>query len=141
MISSDGRVKNSKTGRILKTYKCNTGYKRVKINKDTHRASFYIHRLVAEYFLDNPNGKPEVNHKDRDKNNNSINNLEWVTRAENMNHAFKDAGVSKRRGGYVAYINKDNKRYFLGDFKDKTHAKDAYNFKFNELYGYYPRGV
>ena len=45
-----------------------------------------IHRLVAEHFLDNPNNLPEVNHKDEDKSNNFVNNLEWCKHKYNMNY-------------------------------------------------------
>ena len=56
----------------------------------------YIHRLVARYFLPNPNNLPQVNHKDCDKSNNIINNLEWISRKDNIDHAHAEGRMKKR---------------------------------------------
>lgn len=65
------------------------GYKRVLIYIDGKRKKFFVHRLVAQTFIPNPENKPQVNHKDGNKLNNHVNNLEWVTNKENINHAEK----------------------------------------------------
>lgn len=77
-VSSLGRVKNSK-GRILKSYKDNHGYPMVNLCKNAKNIRVRVHRLVAEAFIPNPNNYPCVNHKDEDKSNNNVNNLEWCT--------------------------------------------------------------
>jgi len=68
-------------------FKNNTGYLIVELKKNGKSKKFLVHRLVGEYFLLNPENKIEINHKDCDKNNNHVDNLEWVSKLENENHA------------------------------------------------------
>jgi len=56
----------------------------------------YIHRLVAKYFIPNPDGLPQVNHKDCDKSNNTVKNLEWISRKGNIDHAHAEGRMKKR---------------------------------------------
>lgn len=65
------------------------GYKQVQIMRNNKRYTKYVHRLVAECFIDNPNNLPEVNHKDGNKANNAVDNLEWCNRSQNQRHAYK----------------------------------------------------
>ena len=88
LIYSDGRVYSEKTNRFLKPRNC-AGYLRVAIYTNDRIYQMSIHRLVATAFIENPKNKPEVNHKDGNKTNNSVQNLEWVTTSENVSHAFK----------------------------------------------------
>ena len=87
-ISSFGRVKNIKTGKILNGDTNNSGYKRVWLYVPVKKR-FFIHRLVAIHFCDGYQEGLVVNHKDGDKLNNLSNNLEWVTHSENDLHAYK----------------------------------------------------
>lgn len=87
-ISNLGDVKRISSGKILKPYSHN-GYIRVALSKDNTPKHMDIHRLIAQAFIPNPENKPEINHKDGNKENNSIQNLEWCTRKENMSHAKK----------------------------------------------------
>lgn len=65
-----------------------TGYLVVAINKNGKRKSYSVHRLVAQAFIPNPENKRTVNHKDGNKKNNRVSNLEWNTDSENVNHAI-----------------------------------------------------
>lgn len=72
------------------------GYLFVGLRDDSGCCKYkMVHRLVAEAFIQNPDGLPEVNHKDGNKRNNHVSNLEWVTRRQNAMHAF-DIGIQKR---------------------------------------------
>lgn len=74
----------------LKPEETSKGYLRVDLyDKNGNRKHFKIHRLVAQAFIPNPENKPQINHIDGNKHNNSITNLEWVTDAENKEHRKK----------------------------------------------------
>ncbi|MGG0793148.1 NUMOD4 domain-containing protein [Brevibacillus laterosporus] len=64
------------------------GYYRVWLSRESKKKSFFVHRLVAIAFLSNPESYPVVNHKDGDKKNNHVTNLEWCSHAHNVKHAF-----------------------------------------------------
>lgn len=85
-IDENGKIFNSSTKKYLKGSIGENGYQYYRLSKNNQKKMFYAHRLVAEYFLDNPNNLPVVNHKDGNKLNNSVNNLEWVTYSENTKH-------------------------------------------------------
>ena len=91
-ISEQGIVKNINTGRIMKPEIQKSGYHRVTLcaSGKTHR--YLLHRLVALCYIPNKEGKPCVNHKDGDKSNNCVENLEWVTYSENELHSIHVLG-------------------------------------------------
>jgi len=74
------------------------GYFKVALSKDRTLRSMRVHRLVAAAFVDNPNDYTEVNHKDGDKLNNQVSNLEWCTRSQNVKHAFDNNLLQAMRG-------------------------------------------
>lgn len=86
IITKDGKIINKHNGHILKPQKNNKGYGRVSIGGKT----MFVHRLVAEKYLSNPNNYSQVNHKDGNKENNSVENLEWVNNLQNRIHATKN---------------------------------------------------
>ncbi len=90
LVSNSGRVKSLlRDGRILKPTQDSKGYLRLRVTIGREKRSYKVHRLVAMAFVDNPNNKPQVNHINGDKTDNRASNLEWVTRKENVVHAFK----------------------------------------------------
>lgn len=87
LVSNLGYVKNSK-GQILKGSRNENGYQRIAFWKNGRSEYYYLHRVILETFLPCENmNKLEVNHIDGNKNNNCLSNLEWVTSAENSQHA------------------------------------------------------
>lgn len=86
IITKTGEVINKHNGHILKPQLNGKGYLRVSIGKQL----MFIHRLVAQKYVPNPENKLQVNHKDGNKLNNYYENLEWVTNQENRNHAVEN---------------------------------------------------
>lgn len=78
-ISSDGEIYSRKYKKIIIPWKCGKGYLRVDLGRNNRH---YLHRLVAESFIDNPDNKPTVNHINHDKTDNRVENLEWMTYKE-----------------------------------------------------------
>ena len=85
-VSDQGRVKSLKCGKekILKQWKDTYCYLKVGLCKDGHTKQLFVHRLVAEAFIQNPNNLETVNHRDEDKTNNVASNLEWMSREDNI---------------------------------------------------------
>lgn len=89
LVSNKGNVIVSDTNKQARIFDNGNGYKQVQIMRKGKRYTRYVHRLVAESFVPNPDHLPEINHKDGNKNNNSVENLEWCNHTENMLHAFR----------------------------------------------------
>lgn len=86
IITKNGEIINKHNNHKVKLQKNGKGYFRVSIGGKL----LFVHRLVAEKYIPNPNHKSQVNHKDGNKENNCIDNLEWVTNQENRNHAVNN---------------------------------------------------
>jgi hypothetical protein len=87
-VSNYGNIRNASTERIVKPFVKKNGYLQVDLYLNGKRKKSHVHRLVALAFIPNPEGKLEVNHKNGDKTNNSVEELEWSTRVENVKHSF-----------------------------------------------------
>ena len=95
-VSDKGRVRSIKFGkeRILKPLRNTCGYLQVQLWKNGEQKMYLVHRLVAQTFTPNPDNLTEVNHKDEDKDNNSVQNLEWCDRKYNINYGNRNQMVS-----------------------------------------------
>ena len=87
-VSNMGRVRNKFTKHVLSPQKDSKGYLRVRLSLHDKKATGKVHRLVANAFIPNPENKPQVNHKDTNKENNCVWNFEWATNGENQIHAY-----------------------------------------------------
>lgn len=93
VVSTEGVIYNTETNKPLIPETTNRGYQRVLIYYNGKRKHYAVHRLVAETYLPNPKQYPEVNHKNGDKTNNTVYNLEWCTASYNVRHSY-DTGLN-----------------------------------------------
>lgn len=113
-VSNLGRVKSlpkyRQGERILKSKSYKKFYYSVVLYKDGKCDKLLIHRLVAKSFIPNPNNKPQVNHIDGNRLNNTVENLEWVTASENAKHSFYVLGKKPVNLDRITAFGKDNYR-------------------------------
>lgn len=131
-VSNMGRVRNNKTMKVLSLRETgkklkNGRYYSVSLGQGTANSfkDFKIHRLVAQAFIPNPFNKREVNHKDGDKRNNAVSNLEWCSRSENMKHAIRILGAIRHSGtenGRAKKVIRVEDGQIFGCLTDAAHA-------------------
>jgi hypothetical protein len=142
-VSTFGRVRNDTTGKVLKGRSVNSdGYRLAHIQGTCVK----IHRLVANAFINNPNNKKCVDHKDNNKVNNNITNLRWATHTENnINASMRKDNISgikgvswcKQQKKWRAQIQIDGLKIHLGCFDDIEDAKKARITRANQAFGIY----
>lgn len=127
-VSNKGRVKSLKQGkeRILKQIINKRGYLRICLIKNGKKKIYMVHRLVAKSFLPNPNSLPQINHKDEDKTNNKVENLEWCDQKYNHNYGTINQRISEKMTNGklskpVLQFTKDGK--FVKEWKSTMDAK------------------
>lgn len=106
-ITSCGKVWSYKRKKFLKPMLQKTGYVTVSLCKDGKATLFYLHRLVAEAYIPNPEGLPQVNHKDEDKTHNYSSNLEWCTAGYNMTYGTARVRAARTQGKPVYCVELD----------------------------------
>lgn len=123
-VSNQGRVINSETGKVLSQRKASNGYLRVNLRKGNikyekpHVAS--VHRLVVEAFLERIAGKDYVNHKDLNKENNNVKNLEWCTAKENSQHVYLNDADYRKKCNENLKISHERAKQRIVVYKDGT---------------------
>lgn len=100
-VSCDGSIISVKNNIILKPIDNGNGYLFVNLYNDTGHHHLYIHRIVAEHFIENPENLKYVDHIDRDKSNNCVENLRWVTAQENIRNTAHKPRYTVSKKGYT----------------------------------------
>lgn len=142
--SSDGQVRNDKTGRILKPRLNTDGYYHVNLCKNGKAKNHKVHRLVALAFIPLEEGRNCVDHKDTDRTNNSLANLRWCTLKENQHNrsmsknntsGYKGVSFYKRDKKWRAEIKIDGKLIHLGYFDTAEEASAVRSARANQEFG------
>ena len=157
-VSSYGRVRSLdrydnrncfRKGKVLSPIKDKDGYIQVSLYYNRKMYKKYVHRIVAEAFLPNPDNLPEVNHKDEDKTNNNVTNLEWCDRKYNLSYGSRQERYRNTmlENGYWTGLSKDEyiKKYYeknkesIKKYKkkydqDNKESIKKYKKKYNQKY-------
>lgn len=123
--------KRKLTGKIIKPRPNNCGYLEVRLSMFGMLTTKFVHILLAEIFIPNPENKKEINHIDGNKLNNSIENLEWVTHAENIKHAYK-LGLCKVENKQIPVVDICTGK----EFKSVKQAAELNNIPYSTCKGY-----
>lgn len=125
-VSNTGKVWSKRTDRELRQCKIKSGYMTIVTRIGGRSGKVYclrVHRLVAEAFIPNPEGKPYVNHINSVRNDNALSNLEWVTAQENVDHALEFGNMSRVRPNSSARLFSDDEVAFIRKAYRSRHSE------------------
>lgn len=122
-VSNKGRVLSMRRNLVLKTNINENGYEMISLQKKKYR----VHRLVAEAFIPNIEGKPEINHIDENKLNNKVENLEWATRSENINYGHRNEKMAEKIRKPILQFTKSGE--LIKEFDSVSRAADELNLR------------
>ena len=120
-VSNLGKVRNIKSGRMLKPHLNHNGYLKHHLYRHDKQKELFLHRILATAFIDNPGKKPQVNHIDENKLNNDLSNLEWCTVRENAIHGTRVKRVAEKLSQKVIQLDLNDN--ILNVFKSMRQAE------------------
>ena len=120
-VSNLGKVRNIKSGRIIKPSLNKNGYLRLWLCENNKKKYLYLHRIIATAFIDNSEEKPCVNHIDENKTNNDLSNLEWCTERENAIHGTRTKRAAEKH--FKKVIQLDLNENVLNEFESMKQAE------------------
>jgi len=130
-VSNFGNVKNTRTRKLLRPAKDTSGYKFVYLYKNNSRKAISVHRCVALAFLPNPNNYPQINHRDEDKTNNFVDNLEWCDNKYNANYGTRTKRSAESHQKPILQF--DKKGLYLRDWSSITNASKDLNIQYSSI--------
>ena len=149
-VNENGEVRSlnyNRSGKVqvLKQRENTDGYCQVKLYKNGIKKLYYVHRLVADAFIPNPDNLPQVNHKDENPRNNRLFNLEWCTNEYNLNYGTRNQRSSSSRSKSVKQYSLDG--IFIDEYPSTHEVNRKLGFnqglisavcigKYNQAYGY-----
>ena len=128
IVYSNGR-KHFLKGKILKPVKNQEGYLFLWLFKDSKRKTFKVHRIIMNTFVPNPSNLPQINHKDEDKTNNCVDNLEWCDAKYNINYGTRTEKVAIKKSKSVLQIDANTEK-IIAEYSSATEA--GMNFCFGQ---------
>ena len=120
-VSNLGKVRNIKSGRMLKPHLNHNGYLKHHLYRHDKQKELFLHRILATAFIDNPGKKPQVNHIDENKLNNDLSNLEWCTVRENLIHGTRTKRVAEKLSKKVIQLDLNDN--ILNEFESMVQAE------------------
>ena len=141
-VDPKGKIWSEKSNKYLKPCYNKWGYAYVDLCNNGHKSRVFIHQIVAKMFIPNPNNLPQVNHKDEDKTNNHVDNLEWCTASYNNGYGSLPYKTAKRCGKPVLCVETGVSYISAGEAARRTGCcsksiLSVCNGKFHTTHGYH----